>query len=69
MGIFQKVEFLNKTKECIKTTFITLYNFNYAIDLDKNRYWGKFSDLIKFWYFMKNCPVELAHPLLFIYLK
>ena len=31
----------------MKTAFITLYNFNYAIELDKNRNLGKFGDLIK----------------------
>ena len=55
MGIFQKYEVLNKTKQQIKkTTFITLYNLNYAINLDKNSYLGKFENLIN---------VELPHPL------
>ena len=40
--IFQKYEVLKK--KYIKTAFITLYNFKFAIDLDKNRNLRKLGD-------------------------
>ena len=38
---------ISKLKKISKTTFITLYNFKYAIDMDKISNFGKLDDLIK----------------------